>query len=276
MKGATRYHLWCLTIGILLALVPPGFAQGAPIRIVSTAPSITELVCALGKCGSIVGVTTFCDRPKEALPIAKVGGPANPSVEAILRLKPDLVLVDEEGLGPKLALRLQKLGIKTAIFRGSRLSKLPTAIKNLGSELHAEKQAESLAKSIEMATAPALKKQSVRTLFVVWPDPLISIGPGTLVHDILTNRGFNPVINGKAPGYPRLSHEAAYALNPSLVIIGQGKTLGQPVERMLKNLKQVDAVKAQAVCKVSDALFRPGPRIPEGVAEIEQCLSLVK
>ena len=101
----------CLCISCLILLtVAPGFAGEPPRRIVSLAPSLTELACALGLEKNLVGVTTFCDRPASVKGKPTVGGPANPSLEAVLNLKPDVVLVDEEGIGSKLAKRLQKLG----------------------------------------------------------------------------------------------------------------------------------------------------------------------
>lgn len=277
MKSTFRYHLWYLIICILLALVTPGFTQEPPMRIVSTAPSVTELVCALGLRNNLVGVTTFCDRPNTVKNISKVGGPANPSLEAIIRLKPDVVIVDEEGIGIRLSQTLTRFGIKTVVFRGARLSKLPNAIRMLGHELGVSPKAQQLAKAIERASEkPRTHAPAVRTLFIVWPDPLISVGSGTLINDILLKRGFEPAIVQTRALYPHLSYEAILKANPSLIIVGQGHTIQGPVQQMLKHIAKTDAAQSHAVCLVSDALFRPGPRIPEGIAEIEQCLTLVR
>lgn len=277
MKSTFRYHLWYLILCILFISVVPGAAQEPPKRIVSTAPSVTELICALGLQDNLVGVTTFCDRPREVKKIRKVGGPANPSLEAIIRLKPDVVIVDEEGIGVRLSQTLKRFGIKTIVFRGARLSKLPGAIRTLGHELGVSQKAQRLAQSIEQSSEkPVRQSPPVRTLFIVWPDPLISVGAGTLINDILLKRGFEPAIVQTRALYPHLSYEAILKANPSLIIVGQGHTIQGPVQQMLKHIAKTDAAQHHAVCLVSDALFRPGPRIAEGIAEIEQCLMLVR
>ena len=116
-----------MLIALILLTAAPAQCGEPPRRIVSLAPSLTELACALGLEKNLVGVTSFCDRPASIKGKPTVGGPANPSLEAVLNLKPDVVLVDEEGVGVKLATRLQRLGIKTVVFRGSRLDKIGRA-----------------------------------------------------------------------------------------------------------------------------------------------------
>jgi iron complex transport system substrate-binding protein len=253
----------------------PGSAAEPPKRIVSLAPSLTELACALGLEKNLVGVTTFCDRPASIKGKPAVGGPANPSLEAVLNLKPDVVLVDEEGIGSKLAGRLEKLGIRTVTFHGARLNRLAPAIRQLGRDLGTPQPAGQLAARIE-AALHAVKPGTipVRTLFVIWPDPLVAAGPGSLLDDIMGQTGFDNIARDARSSYPRLSLEAVIARNPELIVIGQGEKLTTPVKRMLKHLASLDAAKQNRICMVSDALYRPGPRIPEGIAELRQCLEL--
>lgn len=267
----------CLTIVWLMLLAAvPAFCGEPPRRIVSLAPSLTEMACALGLEQNLVGVTTFCDRPASVKGKPTVGGPANPSLEAVLRLKPDLVLVDEEGIGSKLAKRLQKLGVKTVTFRGSRLDRLVPAIRKLGADLNVNKPAEQLARRIENALKASQKNaQPVRTLFVIWPDPLIAAGTGSLLGDVMQQTGFISISRDGGSAYPRLSLEAVLSRNPDLIVVGQGTNLERPMQRMIKHLSSLDAVKTGRVCMVSDALYRPGPRIPEGIAELQRCRELL-
>lgn len=259
----------------MLLVAVPAFCGEPPRRIVSLAPSLTELASALGLEQQLVGVTTFCDRPASVKSKPTVGGPANPSLEAVLRLKPDLVLVDEEGIGSKLAKRLQKLGIKTVTFRGSRLDRLVPAIRQLGNELGVPQAAERLAGRIEASLRTDTQTTGqMPTLFVIWPDPLVAAGPGSLLDDVMQRIGFDNIAHDARSGYPRLSLEAVIARNPQLIVVGQGETLGVPLQRMLKHLSSLDAVKQGRICMVSDALYRPGPRIPEGIAELRRCLEL--
>jgi len=257
---------------VILLVALPGFAGQPPKRIVSLAPSLTELACALGLEQQLVGVTTFCDRPASVKGKPTVGGPANPSLEAVLNLKPDVVLVDEEGIGSKLAHRLQKLGIRTVIFRGSRLDKLAAAVRQLGQDLGVPQPANQLATRIEQALKPLKATLPVRTLFAIWPDPLVAAGPGSMLDDAMKLSGMTNIAGDARSGYPRLSLEAVIRRNPQLVFVGQGEKLAVPMGRMLKHLSSLDAVAQGRICMVSDALYRPGPRIPEGIAELRRCL----
>lgn len=268
----------CLLIGCLVLLaVPPAQCGEPPQRIVSLAPSLTELVCSLGLEKQLMGVTSYCDRPASVKGKPTVGGPANPSLEAVARLKPDLVLLDEEGVGPRLAKRLQKLGIKTFIFRGSRLDRLTSGIRRLGIELGVSKAADRLADRIEASLRSGVTQaKPVRTLFVIWPDPLVAAGSGSLLGDVLQRVGVDNIAGDARSSYPRLSLEAVIARNPQLIVVGQGMALNAPNERMLKHLSSLEAVRQGRVCLVSDALYRPGPRIPEGIAELKQCLALAR
>ena len=259
-----------------LLAVAPGFAGEPPRRIVSLAPSLTEMACALGLERNLVGVTTFCDRPASVKGKPTVGGPANPSLEAVLNLKPDVVLVDEEGIGSKLAKRLQKLGIRTVTFHGSRLDKLAPAVRQLGIDLGVRQPADQLASRIEQSLKPLKSTTPVRTMFVIWPDPLVAAGPGSMLDDAMKLSGMTNIAHDARSGYPRLSLEAVITRNPQLIIAGQGEKLAGPMKRMLNHLNSLDTVKQGRVCMVSDALYRPGPRIPEGIAELRHCLELVR
>lgn len=272
--GLRLLSVLCLVMFSLLA-VAFGFAGEPPRRIVSLAPSLTELTCSLGLERNLVGVTTYCDRPASVKGKPTVGGPANPSLEAVLNLKPDVVLVDEEGIGSRLSQRLQKLGVRTVTFHGSRLDKLVPAIRQLGRDLGVSPAAERLASRIESGLqAGRHPAKPVRTLFVIWPDPLVAAGPGSLLDDVMQKTGFENIAKDARSGYPRLSLEAVISRNPQLIVVGQGVKLAGPMQRMLKHLSSLDAVRQGRVCMVSDALYRPGPRIPEGIAELQQCLEL--
>ena len=267
----------CLCISCLILLVAlPGFAGEPPRRIVSLAPSLTEMTCALGLEKNLVGVTTFCDRPASIKGKPTVGGPANPSLEAVLNLKPDVVLVDEEGIGSKLAKRLQKLGIRTVTFHGSRLDKLAPAVRQLGSDLGVQQPANQLASRIEQSLKPLKTTLPIKTMFVIWPDPLVAAGPGSMLDDAMKLSGMTNIASDARSGYPRLSLEAVITRNPQLIIAGQGEKLSGPMKRMLGHLNSLDTIKQGRVCMVSDALYRPGPRIPEGIAELRHCLELVR
>lgn len=268
-ESPVKAILFCLMLLIAWA----GVCRAAPpARIVSLAPNVTEVICALGLERNLVGVTTFCDYPASVRGKPTVGGPANPSLERILELRPDLVVVDEEGSGHNFAGRLERLGIRTALFRASRLSGLAAGIRRLGRDLGIAVKGERLAARIEQSLRTAERKQTAyRALFVIWPDPLVTAGSGTLIDDALRLVGFRNIAS-EAPGtYPRLSLEAVTERNPEILVVGSGHARIFPMEKLLRRLASVDAVREGRICYVGDALYRSGPRIPEGIGELRRC-----
>ncbi|MDD2337425.1 MAG: helical backbone metal receptor, partial [Geobacteraceae bacterium] len=226
----------------------------------------------LGLEQNLVGITTFCDHPASVQGKATVGGPANPSLEAILALRPDLVVMDEEGFGPRLAGRLERLGIKTALFNGTRLSGLSNSIRRLARDLGVPGEGERLAVHIQSSLRPvSTHRKRRRVLFIIWPDPLITAGSGTIIDDALRLAGFDNIAAGADGHYPTLSLEAIIARKPDLIVVGQGHTLGPPLRKLLLRLGSLEAVRRQCICHVGDALYRSGPRIPEGIDELRRC-----
>jgi iron complex transport system substrate-binding protein len=254
-----------------------------PKRLVSLAPAMTEIIFSLGLGERVVGVTTVCDRPEEARSKAKIGGMANPSLEAIIALKPDMVVMTSDGNPKVIAERLAKLGIKTHIFRARRLTELPAGIREMGQALGARPAADHLAEGIETAirniSASHEGKSSQtgtrggrKALFVVWPSPLIVAGPGTILDDAMKMSGLSNIASDGKVAYPRFSLEAVIERQPDLILIGKGhddmKKLSQG---FLKSLSMLEAVKKGRICFMSDALYRPGPRIPAGMDELDRC-----
>lgn len=122
-----------------------------PKRIISLAPSVTEILFAAGVGDKIVGVTTFCDYPPEAKQKTKIGGMSNPSLEAIVELKPDIVVMTTDGNPEEFEKRLRSMKIKTHVFEAVTLSELPGSIRKMGIALDEKERFDSLATGIEQA-----------------------------------------------------------------------------------------------------------------------------
>ncbi len=131
-------------------------------RIISLAPNITEILYALGLDDRIVGVTSFCDYPPQAKEKQKIGGMSNPSIEAIISLKPDIVILTTDGNPKEVDLKLRKLGIKTYVFKERQLNELPDGIRKLGKFLDEELDAENLADKIEKVVKLKFKNQNTK------------------------------------------------------------------------------------------------------------------
>jgi len=255
-----------------------------PKRIVSLAPAMTETLYSLGLGGRIVGVTNVCDRPAEARNKQKIGGMANPSLEAIVALKPDMVVMNKEGNPKELVERLAGLGIKTYVFTATRLDELPAAFRKMGEALGVKDCAERLAGRIEAAIkAPTGQKPHYgfaggkKALFVIWPDPLIVAGPGTIIDDAIYRSGLNNIAADAMAPYPVISLEMVIGRRPDLIIIGASGNEMRNIPgtaRLLKRLGMLEAVRKGRICYVGDSLYRPGPRILAGIAELERCTKM--
>lgn len=251
-------------------------ASERPSRIVSLAPNLTEILFALGLEDRIAGVTSFCDHPEGALKKPKVGGMSNPSIEAVISLKPDIVVITTDGNPKEFEERLRSVGIRTYVFRAKRLSELPQGIRDLGKALGVKEKAEELAGNID-ATFSQLTASKTPTkkkvLYIVWPEPLIVAGPGTVIDDAIRIVGAENLASNASASYPKYSVEDILRRQPDLIVIGKGMSKMDKVsEGFLKKLRSVKAVREQKVFYVSDDLYRLGPRTARGIRELSSLL----
>ena len=206
---------FCLSI-MLIWVILAGIAFAAPpMRIVSLSPATTEILYDLGLEDRIAAVTSFCDYPQRAKNKPKIGGFANPSLEAIIAAKPDLVIM-MEGDNPLEAFnKVKKMGIKTYVFHAKRLKELPQGIRELGSVLGIQDRANRRAAEIETqfnryakkAQQAAARRGYRKVVFVIQPVPLIVAGPGTVIDDALTILGLQNIAADSHVQYPKYSIE---------------------------------------------------------------------
>lgn len=254
-----------------------------PKRIISLAPNMTEILFALGLGDRVVGVTNFCDYPEEAKKKQKIGGMSNPSIEAVVSLKPDIVVMTIDGNPKEFEERLRSLKIKTYVFKARQLSELPQAIREMGLSLDLKDRANSLASEMETTInklqakrqETSINNASLRkkVLFIVWPEPLIVAGPGTAMDDTITLLRNENIASKAKASYPKYSIEEIIHQSPDVIIIGKGHVNMKEISStLLKRLKSVPAVKNEKVFYVSDSLYRLGPRVIKGIEEIAECL----
>jgi iron complex transport system substrate-binding protein len=229
----------------------------------------------------IVGVTNFCDYPEDSKRKPKVGGMYNPSLEAVVSLKPDVVVMTTDGNLKEFEERLRSLGIKTYVFRARRLSELPQGIRDMGLALGVKERANALASEIDLAfkrlaisslVTPhsSLKKKA---LFIVWPEPLIVAGSGTAIDDAINLLGCVNIASKANTSYPKYSVEGIIRQAPEVIFIGKGHTDVKAASRsIIEKLSGVPAVKHGEVYYISDSIYRLSPGIIKGIDEMEKCL----
>lgn len=275
-----------LTIIIIIGMTGHLFAaerEFSPKRIISLAPNMTEILFSLGLGENIVGVTSFCDYPEGARAKKKIGGMSNPSLEAIVSLRPDLVVMTTDGNPREIEERLRSMKIATYVFKARKLRELPGGIRDLGAVLGVKENSEQLAVEIEKALTtkgrhselktPNSELNKTKVLFIVWPEPLIVAGPATAMDDAMSILGYANIAAKAISSYPKYSLEEVIRESPEAIFIGKGSGMDMRIvsQGILKRLSSIPAVRNGAVCYVSDNLYRLGPRVIKGIEELAAC-----
>jgi len=264
---------------MLHALLSACSAAEFPKRIISLAPNITEILFALGTDDRIVGVSSFCDYPEGARQKPKVGGLSNPSLEAVVSLKPDMVFLTHDGNPKAFEERLRSMKIRTVVIQARKISDLPQGIRQVGAAVGSMEKAELLAVNIEKRISDFMERERIslvqakparkqKVLFIIWPDPLIVAGPGTTANEALSLLGLENIAAKTSTAYPKYSIEEILRQAPDLIFIGKGNGMDKGADGLLRRLKTVPAVRNGRVFYVSDYLYRLGPRTMNGVDEL--------
>jgi iron complex transport system substrate-binding protein len=237
-------------------------------RIVSLAPSSTEILYALGAGDRLVGVDQYSDWPPEALKVPRVGSDLSPSVERILALKPDVVFVATSANSRELPEELSRLGVRVVISHVVTLDDLWRDIVDSGDAIGRHDAAATLAARlrarVDATRARVAALPPVKALVVVWADPLTVVGGHSFVDDAIRAAGGNNIAGDSPQPYPQYSVERMLARAPDVIVVGSHK--GGPSSAKLGAYVSVPAVKNGRVHAIDgDLLFRPGPRIVDGV-----------
>jgi len=262
-----------------LCLALAAFAQ--PARIVSTSPSITEILFELGAGPSVVGVSTYCRYPEQVLQLPKVGTYSRPNAERIALLKPDLVILHRQN--GDLANRLEALGIRTLTIEQGSLAQLFATMRAIGDAVGRRAQAEAqVARIQEKIQSAAARKNTAgpSVLLIVSKNReqltgLIAAGPRTYLGELLEAAGGrNALTASSTQNYPRISLETVIHLNPDFIIdaSGMGDEPNDTPEQQKRTIApwlargELRAVRHQRVRAVlSEALVVPGPRVVEAL-----------
>jgi iron complex transport system substrate-binding protein len=248
------------------------------LRIVSLAPSTTEAVYALGAGAQLVGRSRFCDHPEKVRALPVVGGFVDPNLEAIVALRPSLVVGARGPAGRHIVDQLEARGVATYFPPTESLEEIETMMRGLGDRTGHAADAERLTTSIRTriaAIAHALDgRRKPRVLLLFGVDPISAAGPKTFADELLGRAGGENVISEGA-GYPTLGLERVLALDPDL-IIDAAVMDEHATERLHPDTpgwSKVRAVREKRVIRLSeDSIFRPGPRIAEGLTTLARAL----
>ena len=245
----------------------------APSRIISLAPNITETLFALGLGDRVIGVTTYCDFPAEAKTKEKIGDTIKPNLERIIALKPDLVLLSTSSQLEKITHQLDQLAIPVYITNPRTVTEVISSIRKLGEVTGTSHRAEELAVSMQQRIkAIEQSEQRPRVLYVLQLSPLITAGKNTFINDLINLAGGISISGEETTDYPQFSRETVIARAPEVIILPESH--GSEIvdlEAVKKTFVTTPAVKNNRIVTINpDLIDRPGPRIVEGLAELEK------
>jgi iron complex transport system substrate-binding protein len=234
-------------------------------RVVTLAPSLSEIVLALGAQHRLVGVTRFDDDPRVQT-VPRIGGYDDPQPEAVMAVKPDLILAEPAPANRGPVEALARMGIAVEAFPLSRVQDIEAAILGIGELLGLQQNARELDAQIERARAEARAqakgKPKVKAMLVFGLDPLVVAGPRSFAGELLDDVGGANVAQGNDAPFPRFSVEAAVQAQPQVIVL-----CGVEAQRPLPGLEKVRVATLR-----SNALLHPGPRLPEALQDLAAAL----
>ena len=251
-----------------------GFAAPAR-RVVSLAPSSTELLFAVGAGSQVVGRTTWCRYPAAALSVPVVGDGLEPNIEAVAATHPDLVVLYRSPSNAAAISQLDHLGITAVVLRQDRLRDVARDAGLLGvltGHVAAGDSIERLLDTLAAATPPPVR---VRIAIVVWDNPPIVIGGGSFLDELGRLAGAENVFHDLSQASATVSLESIAARNPDyLAVVDDSSASNTPAFAKRPEWQAVPAVRAGHIVHLPGTLFgRPSPRAAEAIAMYARLLA---
>jgi iron complex transport system substrate-binding protein len=259
-----------LILVLLISITSDLHSYAVAHRIVSLAPSDTELLYAIDAQDQLLGVSTFCDFPPQAKEKEKVGSFVSVNMEKLARLKPDLVLLvnGQESL----AMSLQHHSYKTVVLPNDHLNQIAKNLIACGELTGHQDKANAQAKTLSTALnnlAQIIRKSKTkpRVFFCVWPEPLLAAGGNCFLNEVITACGGVNIAANLPQAYPRFSLERLVLSDPDMIILPH-EAEGQKflAKTPWSNLRAVKNKKVYYLpSQDKDRLSRPTPRILDGL-----------
>lgn len=252
-----------------------------PKRLVSLAPSNTEILFALGLGDRVVGVTKYCDYPPEATQKEKVGGFSDPNIEKVVSLSPDVVFATT--MHREQIPELERLGIPIVVLHAATLDGVIENIMLVGETTGRLGEARNLAEKIRerrdrigdrLKGIPEEKRP--RVYYEVFSEPIMSAGPNTLIHNLITLAGGRNIAADANTDYPQYSLEVLVKKDPQVIIVpdvhGTDATTIEKI-RTRPGWGNISAIREGRVYVIDDDLITiPGPRAVEGLEAVARTL----
>jgi iron complex transport system substrate-binding protein len=252
---------------------------GAPRRIISLSPPLTETVCALDECGRLVATDRYSNWPALVKTLPKAGGLNDPQIEEIVRLHPDLVLLSSS---QRITDRLQEFGIETFALDTQTYAHVSHVVTTIGTLLGIPARAAALNRRIEGEVrqigdeAMARRHGAGPSVYFEVDGGPYAAGTTSFIGELLTRLGTRNIVEADLGPFPKLNPEYVVRRNPD-VIFAAPADVPRLAER--PGWSSIRAVREQRICsfapEVHDTIVRAGPRIAEGMRALADCLARV-
>ena len=268
-----KFLVFHLTV-LCLWLVIFQEVHAASQRVISTSPAITEILFAIGAGDRVVGVTDFCNYPKQACRLPSIGGPLNPSTETWITLKPDLIIIQEDS--EVIQKNAKIFEIPSLTVSVNNLNNILNSIQIIADSLHMPQAGHQLAIKIKTKIEgyrTHLKKIKTRQVLMLLSDTndpnrdLYAVGRDTFLNELLTIAGGENVLPDTMARYPKVSKEYIIAKSPEIIIeVGPKSNLSKEETLARKKtwgkFSTLRAVKDDKLYFISaDYILIPGPRL---------------
>jgi iron complex transport system substrate-binding protein len=246
----------------------------SPRRIVTLLPSLTETVCELGECRRLVGVDRYSNFPATVQSLPKVGGGIDPNIEAVVALRPDVVLAATSSRGVE---RLEALGLKVLALEPRSSADAQRVMGKLGQLLEVP-DAQRIWRAIDAGVAAAAQSippsaRKTRVYFEVSRGPYAA-GPSSFLGEMLQRLGVRNIVGPELGPFPRINPEFVVRADPDVIMIGERNAQGLAQRPGWAGMR---AVREQRLCIFSEAesdiLVRPGPRMAEAARLLARCIA---
>ena len=269
-----KHLLGGLAFAVLFGVLPGARADAgaAPQRVVTLAPHLTELVCAAGGCGKLVGVSAFSDYPPQVTALPQISDATAVNLEAVLGLKPDLILAWDSGTSPETIARLRGLGLRVEPLRVRGLEDVAAALEQTGALLGMAAAAHAAAQAYTARLAQLRARwrvaQPIRAVYQIETAPAYSINRDSPISAAVALCGGVNVFADLPRVATPVSAEAMLAAAPEVVIFG-GEENAQAMRDYWARLASAPAVRYGNLYPVdANLLGRAAPRLLDGVEQV--------
>ena len=247
-----------------------------PQRVVSLLPSLSETVCELGQCHRLVGVDRYSNFPAQLKKLPQLGGGLDPSIEAVVAMRPDLVLMS---ISSRAAERLEALGLKVVVLEPKTHADVQRVLRKVAQALgQPVTEADRVWRHIDAAVSAAAQSlpasvRATRVYFEVNRAPY-GAGASSFIGETLTRLGVQNILGPELGPFPKLNPEFVVRASPDLIMVGARNFTGMTDRPGWKGMR---AIRDDRLCVFSldesDVLVRPGPRMAEAARLMAACIA---